>query len=58
MAEEELRKSSERDFHPYREPLETVMSFKYLGNFFMAGDEDWPSWLGGGEGWWFVMVRG
>ena len=46
MAEEELRKSSERDFHPYREPLETVMSFKYLGNFFMAGDEDWPEVAG------------
>ena len=41
LAEEDLRESSERAFQDYREPLETVILFKYLVRVSTAGDDDW-----------------
>ena len=41
LAEEELRQILERAFQAYREPLDMVTSFKYLGRVFMAGDGNW-----------------
>ena len=36
----------ERAFQAYREPLETVISFKYLGRVLMVGDNNWPEVTG------------
>ena len=33
----------ERAFQAYGEPLEMVMSFKYLGRVLTAGDDDWTA---------------
>ena len=41
LEEEDLRESSERAFQDYREPLETVILFKYLVRVSTAGDDDW-----------------
>ena len=41
LVEEELQESLNRAFQAYREPLETVTSFKYLGRVLTAGDDDW-----------------
>ena len=41
MAEAELRDSTERAFKAYGKPLETVSTFKYLGQVMKAGDDDW-----------------
>ena len=43
LVEEELRESSERAFQAYGEPLETLMSFKYLGRLLTEGDKYWPA---------------
>ena len=32
----------ERSFQAYREPLESVTLFKYMGQVLMAGEENWP----------------
>ena len=41
LVEEELQESLNRAFQAYREPLETVTSFKYLGRVLTAGDDGW-----------------
>ena len=41
LAEEDLWESSNRAFQAYGEPLETVTSFKYLGQVMTAGDDGW-----------------
>ena len=43
MAEAELRDSTERAFEAYGKPLETVATFKYLGQVMTARDDDWPA---------------
>ena len=40
IVEAELRESSERAFKTYREPLENVTAFRYLGRMLMAGYDD------------------
>ena len=40
MAEAELRYSTERAFEAYGKPLETVSTFKYLGQVMTAGDDN------------------
>ena len=47
MVEEYLRESLERSFQTYREPLETVTMFKYLGRVMIAGGRQLAS--GGGQ---------
>ena len=42
MAEAELRDSTEREFEAYRNPIETVTRFKYLGWVITARDDNWP----------------
>ena len=42
LAEEEARKVTERSPTAYRVPLSQVTSFKYLGQFIAAEDDDWP----------------
>ena len=46
MAEAELRYSTERACGDYGKPLETVSTFKYLGQVMTAGDNDWPEVAG------------
>ena len=46
MAEADLRDSTERAFGAYGKPLETVLTFKYLGRVITAGDYDWPAVAG------------
>ena len=43
MVEAELRDSTERAFEAYEKPLETVSTFKYLGQVMTAGDYNWPA---------------
>ena len=43
LAEVEIRESTERAFEVYREQLESVPRFTYLGRVMTAGDDDWPS---------------
>ena len=43
LAEEELRETTERAFQDYREPLENVTAFRYLGRMMKAVDDDWPA---------------
>ena len=45
-AEADLRESSERAFEAYREPLENVTAFRYLGQVLTAGDDDWLAVVG------------
>ena len=42
LAGEELQESLKRSFEAYGGPLDTVNSFKYLGRFMTAGDDNWP----------------
>ena len=46
MEEEKMREIAERDFQAYERPLETVISFKYLGQVLMAVDSYWPEVVG------------
>ena len=46
LAEEELRDILERSFQAYREPLEKVTQFKYLGRIIMVGDNGWKAVAG------------
>ena len=46
LAEGDLRESSERAFEAYREPLENVTTFRYLGQVLIAGDDDWLAVVG------------
>ena len=41
LAEAKTRKSSERAFEDYREPIKNVSAFKYLGRVLTAGDGNW-----------------
>ena len=43
LVKEELRESSKRALHTYREPLKTVTLFKYMGRVLTAGDYDCPA---------------
>ena len=45
-AEADLRESLERAFEEYREPLENVRAFRYLGQVLTAGDDDWLAVVG------------
>ena len=42
MAEADLRDRTERAFEASGKTLETVATFKYLGQVMTAGDDDWP----------------
>ena len=46
LAEAEIRESTERTFEAYREQLESVPRFTYLGRVMTAGDDDWPAVAG------------
>ena len=46
LAEAEVRKSTEMAFKVYREQLQAVPSFKYLGRILTEGDDDWPAVAG------------
>ena len=46
LVEEELRESLKRAFQAYREPLDTVKLFKYLGRLLTVGDDNWLSVTG------------
>ena len=46
IAEAELRDITERAFEAYGKPMETVLTFKYLGRVMTAGDDDWPAVAG------------
>ena len=41
-----MRESSERAFEEYGEPLENVMTFRYLGRVLTAGSDDWLAVVG------------
>ena len=43
LAEEEMGGDSERAFQAYREPMETVTLFKYMGRVLTSWDKDWPT---------------
>ena len=40
LAEAETRESSERAFEAYREPIQNLSRFRYLGRLLKAGDDD------------------
>ena len=42
LEEEEDHVGKVTEFWDYDSPLETVLSFKYLGSLPMETDEDWP----------------
>ena len=46
LAAAETRKNSERAFEAYRERLENVTTFRYLGRVLKAGDDDWIAVVG------------
>ena len=46
LAEEDLQEILERDFQAYRETLETVTLFKYLGQVLTKGGENWTAVAG------------
>ena len=46
LAEAELRESLESSFEAYRDPLENVTLFRYLGRVLTAGDDDWIAVVG------------
>ena len=46
LAEAEIRESTEMAFDAYREQLESVPRFTYLGRVMTAGDDDWPAVAG------------
>ena len=43
LAEAEVRDSAEMASEVYREKLQTVPWFKYLGRILTEGDDDWPA---------------
>ena len=46
LAEVEIRESTERAFKAYREQLESVPRFTYMGRVMTAGYDDWPAVAG------------
>ena len=44
--EAEIRESAERAFEAYRDQLESVPRFTYLGRVMTAGYDDWPAVAG------------
>ena len=46
LAEAEIREGMEMAFEAYREQLESVPRFTYLGRVMTAGDDDWPAVAG------------
>ena len=46
LAETETRENSERAFKAYREPMEVMLEFRYLGRLLTATDDDWPAVAG------------
>ena len=46
LVEDDLQRSAERAFQAYGEPLETVTSFKYLGQVMTTGDDNWVERVG------------
>ena len=46
MAEAEIRENSERAFHAYGKPMESVSEFRYLGWMLTATDDEWPEVAG------------
>ena len=46
LAEAEVRESTDMTLKVYREQLQTVTSFKYLGRILTEGDDDWPAVAG------------
>ena len=46
LAEAEIRESTEMAFEAYREQLESVSRFTYLGRVMTAGENDWPALAG------------
>ena len=46
LAETETREDSERAFEAYRESIESLTEFKYLGRILTATDDDWPAVVG------------
>ena len=46
LAEAEVRDSVEMAFKVYREQLQTVPRFKYLGRILTEGDDNWPAVAG------------
>ena len=46
LADAEVRDSAEMDFEVYREQLQVVPRFKYLGRILTEGDDDWPAVTG------------
>ena len=43
LAETETRENLEWAFSAYRQPIETVTEFRYLGRILTATDDDWPA---------------
>ena len=39
--EVETRESSEQAFEAYGEPIQNVLTFRYLGSVLTAGEDDW-----------------
>ena len=46
LAEAELRKSTEMAFEVYRQQIQSVPWFTYLGRVITEGDDDWPAVAG------------
>ena len=46
LAGTKIRENSEREFEPYRAPIESVTAFKYLWRILMATDDDWLAVVG------------
>ena len=46
LAEGEMRESSERAFEAYWEPIQNLLTFRYLGRVLTAGDNDWLAVVG------------
>ena len=46
LAEAETRKSSERAFKAYGEPIQNVSTFRYLGRVLTEGDNNWLAVVG------------
>ena len=41
FVEAETRESLERAFEAYGEPIQNVLTFRYLGRVLTTGDDDW-----------------
>ena len=46
LAETKTRENLERAFRAYRQPMEAVTEFRYLGRLLTATDNDWPAVAG------------